>query len=525
MKNSIQYFRLCNNKATWFGSCVLLFLFGASAQAAPPESPRKMAADALAEVQSIKAELAAMNERLRAQEAEARTREDKLRQEGTTAVEAVRLETEQRMASERAAWQAANQRLQQDLQTAIARAETMRQAEPSKVGAASPGLSLSGYVQTDFVTSQLSENQLNPTSGAPLNQDRFLIRRARLLLDMDRAYGEGGLELDANTVNGPVVRLLGARASLKLPGHDAGAPPLLMATVGAFRIPFGLEVPQSDLDRPFMERSTASRAFFPSEFDLGVRVQGGWRSVRYAVAVMNGEPMGERTFPGVDPNGQKDVLGRVGVNTASSSTLSVAGGFSGLYGTGFHSGALASKPTLGWVDTTGNGSYSPSDTKGTPGTSASASRNFNRFAVGADLMLSVTPLTRLGPTTIYGEFIWASNLDRGIQPADPYGALTRDAREMGYYAALTQALGHHLVIGVRYDFYDPDRDRYVRTAGDLVPSDSSYSSWAFMAAAVAPWGRLIAQYDLNRNHVGISSTGTPGNMADNAFTFRAEARF
>jgi hypothetical protein len=79
---------------------------------------------------------------------------------------------------------------------------------------------LTGYLQSDLVFRQSSESQLNPTSGAPLNEDRFLIRRARLMLDMDRRYGEGGLELDANTVNGPAVRLLGARASIKLPGRE-----------------------------------------------------------------------------------------------------------------------------------------------------------------------------------------------------------------------------------------------------------------------------------------------------------------
>jgi hypothetical protein len=483
-----------------------------------------MASDALAEVQSIKAELDIIKERLRTQEAESRKREEKIRQEGATAVEAARLEADQRMAAERAVWQAESQRLQQEMQAAAAREEARRQAEPPKVGAAAAGVSLTGYLQSDLVFRQSSESQLNPTSGVPLNEDRFLIRRARLLLDMDRRYGEGGLEIDANTVNGPAVRLLGARASIKLPGRQPGDAPLLMASIGSFRAPFGLEVLQSDVDRPFMERSTASRAFFPTEFDLGARLQGAWHFVRFAVAVMNGEPIGERSFPAVDPNRQKDILGRVGVNTGSSLSLSVAGGLSGLYGQGFHSGARASKPTIGWVDNSGNGVFVPSETSGTTGTSASPSRNFSRFALGADVHVSAA-LYPGWTTTVYGEFIWAKNLDRGIQPADPYGALTHDAREMGYYAALTQALGRRVLVGVRYDFYDPDRDRYVRTAGDLVPSDSSYSTLAFMAALVAPWGRLMVQYDLNRNHLGISNGGTPGNLADNAFTLRGEVRF
>ena len=90
---------------------------------------------------------------------------------------------------------------------------------------------------------------------------------------------------------------------------------------------------------------------------------------------------------------------------------------------------------------------------------------------------------------------------------------------------MTQALGRHVLVGVRYDFYNPDRDRYVLVAGDKVPSNLDYSTWAFMAALVAPWGRLMVQYDLNRNHLGLSNGGTPGNLADNAFTLRGEVRF
>jgi hypothetical protein len=501
----------------------LLCWSGSPAFAAPPESPRKMAADALAEVQAIKAELDIIKERLRTQETESRKREEKVRQEGATAVEAARLEAEQRMTAERAAWQAESQRLQQEMQAAAAREEARRQAEPPTVGASAAGVSLTGYLQSDLVFRQSSESQLNPTSGVPLNEDRFLIRRARLMLDMDRRYGEGGLELDANTVNGPVMRLLGARASIKLPGRESGDAPLLMASIGSFRAPFGLEVLQSDVDRPFMERSTASRAFFPTEFDLGARLQGAWRFVRYAVAVMNGEPMGERSFPALDPNHQKDVLGRVGVNTGPSPTVSVAGGLSGLYGTGFSSGQLASKGAIGWVDNNGNGVLDASEVRGTAGTSASPSRNFERFALGADVHVAAA-LVPGWTTTIDAEFSWAKNLDRGIQPANPF-VLSQDAREIGYYAALTQALGRHVLVGVRYDFYNPDRDRYVLTAGDKVPSNLDYSTWAFMAALVAPWGRLMVQYDLNRNHLGLSNGGTPGNLADNAFTLRGEVRF
>jgi hypothetical protein len=481
------------------------------------------------QVEAVKAEL---QERLQTQEAEARKRVEEMQKLTAAAIEAARHDAEQaaeqNLTRERAEWQAANQKLQDEVRAASAREDAREQSVPPRVGASGVGISLGGYLQSEYVVRQSSQDQLDSTSGQPLNEDRILVRRARLLLDFNRTYGEGGLEFDGNTVKGATARLLGARASFKLPGRESGDGPLLMGSIGAFRVPFGLEVLQSDIDRPFMERSTASRAFFPSEFDLGLRVQGAWQYLRYAVAVMNGDPVDEQAYPALDPNHQKDVMGRVGVQVASNHGLSLASGVSALYGTGFHSGTLASKPVVSWIDTDGNGVFTTSEITATSGTSASSSRNFPRYAVGADVLLSATLFperTYLGPTTLYGEFIWATNLDRGIQPADPFGVLARDSREMGYFAAITQAIGHHGLVGFRYDFYDPDRDHYLRVAGDLVPSDSSYHTWTIMGALVTTWGRLMVQYDINRNHLGVSSAGTSGNLADNAFTLRGEVRF
>jgi len=81
-------------------------------------------------------------------------------------------------------------------------------------------------------------------------------------------------------------------ATVKWPG---GSVPLAALTVGLFKIPFGFEVMERDRDRIFTERSTFIRALFPGEYDLGARLAGGWRFVRYALAVQNGEPIGPKT--------------------------------------------------------------------------------------------------------------------------------------------------------------------------------------------------------------------------------------
>ena len=46
-----------------------------------------------------------------------------------------------------------------------------------------------------------------------------------------------------------------------------------------------------------LERSNVSRALFPGTFDLGARAQVGWRFLRAQMAVTNGNPLGDASFP------------------------------------------------------------------------------------------------------------------------------------------------------------------------------------------------------------------------------------
>jgi hypothetical protein len=300
--------------------------------------------------------------------------------------------------------------------------------------------------------------------------------------------------------------------------------PIIMATVGAFKIPFGFEIGQSDRERLFIDRSTAERALFPGEYDVGARLMGGWRFVRYALAVQNGNPIGERGgFAFRDPNAAKDVSGRVGVDTPVTDGFWVAGGFSALTGKGFHAGTAATKPVVQWNDTNGDGAFNQGEVVVVPGTAATPSQNFSRFAFGGDLRLGLKTET-LGTTILYGELYWAKNLDRAILPADPV-SFGRDYREFGAYAALTQELGEHAMVGVRYDFYNPDADSTNHVMGAQLPTALSYQTVAIAAALRAPSGRLIAEFDINRNHNGRDVAGNPTNLKDNAFFIRGEASF
>src|SRR5262249_58791029 len=130
-------------------------------------------------------------------------------------------------------------------------------------------------------------------------------------LDADYGFVAGAIEFDGNTLKGATARIIGAEATVRWPPPTVDRPSYLAATLGLFKTPFGFEVLQSDRDRLFLERSTVVRALFPGEYDVGGRVQGSWRFLRYAVGLMNGHPLGERLYPGRDPNGDNDLVRRV----------------------------------------------------------------------------------------------------------------------------------------------------------------------------------------------------------------------
>ena len=93
--------------------------------------------------------------------------------------------------------------------------------------AQSRGISLriSGFVQVDAVLFQQdSEDQLDESTGQPLNEARFLIRRARLRATAEARYGGAALEFDGSTVQGAQARLIGAEVWAQWPAASDRPP-------------------------------------------------------------------------------------------------------------------------------------------------------------------------------------------------------------------------------------------------------------------------------------------------------------
>ena len=385
---------------------------------------------------------------------------------------------------------------------------------------------LAAYLQSEYQSHQDSDDQLQQ-GGSPLNKERFVLRRARIRIDGDWKYAHLQMEADGNTTVSPQLRVLHAFGTLKLPQlwtekTDADVP-IAAVSLGLIDTPFGYELMESPRTRFFMERTTQSRAFYPGEPDLGMKVHGGLYFVRWSIAAMNGEPLDEKSgFAGLSPHSAKDVIFKVGIDTHPTKQLQLTGNVSSVRGRGFHSGSDAQKSAVTWRDTNEDGQIQPSELTGQPAIAATPSQSFTRWAVGADLQARLQ--TRLGQSLVYGELTVASNMDRALYVADPVLTGT-DVRELGYYVGIVQELTPYGVVGFRYDVYDPNADFLDKRGGRIIPQSQSIETFSPLVGVVMPGrARLLFQFDVIKDHFARDPRGVPTDLMNNAWTLRLQVQ-
>jgi hypothetical protein len=380
-------------------------------------------------------------------------------------------------------------------------------------------LRFSSWVQVDAIPwDQASSDQLAPATGAPLNQERVLVRRARLRASAQRGDLGASLELDGSTVDGPALRLLAAELRWSVRRGQLEA----QVAAGLFKIPFGAELPLPDRERFFLEPSRASRALFPGSYDAGVITTGAWKAVRWAAALSNGAPVGDGQFRGRDPSASYDLVGRIGAEGGGCG-WSVAAGLSALTGQGLHPGAPPTKDQLVWVDANENGLVEITELQVIDGDPATPSLTFEHRALGLDLG-GRWWLPGLGWGRALAEVVIASNLDRGLLIGDPI-AQSRDLGELGWHVELEQQVAPWAAVGVRYDRYQPDRDAFEVEGASLVTVDPTWSTWALVAAWSRASLRLAAAYEHERNPLGRGDDGAPTTRAADRVTLRAQVGF
>jgi hypothetical protein len=380
------------------------------------------------------------------------------------------------------------------------------------------GLWVAGYMQSQYEAHQESQDQLAP-GGAVVNKDRFVVRRTRLKLIGAWRFAETQIELNGDTTSGFNVNLQHAEATLHY-RPDPAKVPLIAATLGLFDTPFGYELPESPRSRPFMERTTMSRAFWAGEPDLGVRLAGGLSFFRWTIAVLNGHPLGDKQYPGQDPVSAKDVVFRFGADTEPRPGLKVTGDFSVLTGRGFHAGTDATKASLQWNDLNEDGIVQPNELQGVPAQAATPSQTFSHWAIGADLQVATED--PLGALKVYGEVTVGQNIDRAFVIADPVQSGT-DTRELGFYVGVTQEVMKYGLVGFRYDYYDPNADIFDKRGGQLIPFTDTVQTFSPLVGLILPHrARALVEYDVIRNYLARDPSGVPTNLKTNTLTARLQ---
>jgi hypothetical protein len=398
----------------------------------------------------------------------------------------------------------------------------------------SDAFSVQGYVQGQYESHQDSEDQLQQ-GGAPFNREKFVLRRGRVRLDAKWDYANLQLEIDGNTTNGPQLRILHGFASVQIPALDRKSDvPIAAMTVGLFDTPFGYELIESPRTRYFMERTQASRAFFPGEPDLGIWLHGGLSFLRWSIGLMNGQPLETKPFGGLSPASAKDLVLRVGVETHPRENLEISGNVSTLRGRGFHGGSDATKNQILWRDVNEDGAIQPAELSGQPATGALPSSTFEHWAIGADVQTRWK--TKVGTTAVMAEVQIGQNLDRGLYVADPV-LTSLDSRELGFYAGITQEVTRWGVVGFRYDYYDPNGDFFDKRAGKLIPTNQAIHTLSPLVglrlpADVHPFhlfghttgdrARLLFQYDFIRDHFARNAAGIPADLKNDTFMLRLQ---
>ena len=187
-----------------------------------------------------------------------------------------------------------------------------------------------------------------------------------------------------------------------------------------------------------------------------------------------------------------------------------------------HVGTAPTKDSLQWVDGNEDGLVDSTELIPIAGAPGTASQSYDRSALGADLRVGYRfPI--LGQLVLRSELTRAVNLDRTVSPADPV-ASGRDLRELGVQVGFSQELTPHAEAAVRYDVYQPDADATRQRAAVVVPRDTRYRTLALSLAGKLPPGRLLLEYDHQKNALGRSANGSPTTLKDDALTLRFEVR-
>ena len=310
-----------------------------------------------------------------------------------------------------------------------------------------------GYVQLQYMAESVNANAspnrqangllpqgISPNDviarpdGSTTNTNAFRLRRTRLGATYETDVMRVFLQMDLLPSGGPASTQGTIARNAEATGIAHWNKDIRTEfTGGLFQVPFRMELEESSLFRPFIERTWAALNLFPTERDIGVHAKTfGWDDrLAIDVGIINGQRLGEPRFTlQPDLNASKDYFA-----TLSGKKLGpMEGSISGYVGRG----QVVDSQLL-------------------------RVKNFNRYAVNVGARFAKTLVPKLGETRLMGEILFGKNMDTGVvyafalPPIPPtFSDDVRGFGERGLYLRAEQELTRWGIAGFRFDTYTTD---------------------------------------------------------------------
>ena len=335
-----------------------------------------------------------------------------------------------------------------DLETRLALDEARLKTLETDVGPLRH-LHLMGFVQLQYLlqsaNANASPNRINGalppgissndviarTDGTTTNTNAFRLRRTRLGATYETDVVRVFLQLDLFPSGGPAATSSTIARNAEVTGIAHWSKDVRTEfTGGLFQIPVRMELEESSLFRPFIERSWASLNLFPTERDIGLHAKTFAMDDRasFDFGVINGQRLGEPKIAlQPDLNSSKDLFANLTGHKLGPLDASVAGYLG--------RGQVVDTQKL-------------------------RVKNYNRYALNFGLRFARELVPVLGETRLMGELLFGKNMDTGVvysfalPPIPPtFSDDVAGFGERALYLRAEQDVTRWGILGFRYDTY------------------------------------------------------------------------
>ncbi len=350
-------------------------------------------------------------------------------------------------------------------------------------------IKVSGYVQAQWENYQKDLVKANDPTNT------FYIRRARIKFTYEPADGiKFVLQPDFSTGN---LTLKDAYAVVNIPKLNGWT-----LWAGQFNRP-DYEVEYSSSQREVLERSRVTRAIYPGEREIGLKLEysGTSTPVLFQLMAMNGNFTGSQAK---DADSRKDIMARfVYMAKIPSKGLGIDLGVIGYSGGPKARTNKYVSESDGILDSISVGDY------------------LKKQWLGAELRIYSDVL---GGLSLKGEYV------SGVNPTVSTTALKTDPNKTrnfrGYYIYFVKNIGLKNQLVAKYDYYDPSS----KLSGDAAKSDIFYKTltlaWQYYLNDNI---RITLQYEMSQNEKNGSVKNVAGDpdvqLKDNTFGVRIQAKF